>query len=264
MSRTFLWYLRRHPLLYKIRFRLVSKKTSIDKIERFCYNGLKKKTDMPVIYFQLNNMIFNHKKTELTDIEKVKKIAKWLRNHIKGGPRLGKSSENALFKMIKGEGGVCSDFAQIFNNFCVINDLKVKEWGLKISKDNSAVLEGHSFNEVYCKEFQKWILVDVSKSIFFYHVSPKLPLSVMELIDLKKENKEIHYSKFNKNVSIDNQYINDLYLTSTSFPFVITNYSNKTYDYYLNKLGFLPESIIHGLVFLTGNSYAYEFPTYKC
>lgn len=264
MSRTFLWYLRRHPLLYKIRFRLVSKKTSIDKIERFCYNGLNKKTDMPVIYFQLNNMIFTRKKTELTDIEKVKKIAKWLRNHIKGGPGLGKSSENALLKMIKGEGGVCSDFSQIFNNFCVINDLKVKEWGLKISKGNSAVLGGHSFNEVYCKEFQKWIIVDVSKSIFFYHLSPKLPLSVMELIDLKKQNKEIYYSNFNKNFALDNENINDLYLISNSSPFVITNYSNKTYDYYLNKLGFLPESIIHGIVFLSGNSYAYEFPTYKC
>jgi hypothetical protein len=263
MGRTFLWYLRRHPLLYKIRFRLVSKNTSIHQIESFCYNGLNQKKDIPSIYFQLNKMILAKKKTEVSDIQKTLKIAKWLRNNIKGGPGLGKSSENALRKMIKGEGGVCSDFAQIFNNFCVINDLKVKEWGLKICNNNSNILSGHSFNEVYCKEFQKWIIIDVSKSIYFYHISPKLPLSVLEMIHLKKENKEINFCEFNKNSKVDKQYINDLYLIKNSSPFVVTNYRNKTYDYYLDKLGFLPESIIHGLVYLTGNSYAYEFPKYN-
>jgi hypothetical protein len=263
MSRTLLWYLRRHPLLYKIRFRLISKNVTSDRADSFCYNGLNKKKDIPAIYFQLNNMILAKKKAQLSDIEKVKKIAKWLRNNIKGGPGLGKSSENSLRRMIKGEGGVCSDFAQVFNNFCVINDLKVKEWGLKINTGKPSLLGGHSFNEVYCKEFQKWVIIDVSKSIFFYHISPKLPLSVFELINLKKENKEIYYSKFNKNFTIDNQNINDLYFISNSSPFVITNYRNKTYDYYLDKLGFLPESIIHGLVYLTGNSYAYEFPKYN-
>ena len=265
MNRSLNWYFRRHPLLYKIRFRLVSKNSSADHIESFTYNSINKKSDVPNIYFELNNLIFAKVKKELSDVEKAKKIAVWLRNHVKGGPGLGNSSETALRKMINGEGGVCSDLAQVFNNFCVINDLKVKEWGLKIITEDSKITGGHSFNEVYSKEFHKWILIDVAKSVFFYNSNPDIPLSVFDLINLKKENHEICFSKFNKKTATDDtEIINDLYLISGSFPFVITNYSNKTYDYYLDKMEFLPESIIHGLLFMAGKSYVYEFPTYKC
>lgn len=95
---------------------------------------------------------------------------------------------------------------------------------------------------------------------FFYHTSSKIPLSVFELIQLKKENKEIHYFEFNKKINVDKQYIEDLYFIPNSFPFLITNYSNKTYDYFLDKLSFLPESIVHGLIYPFGKSYAFEFP----
>lgn len=263
MNRSLNWYFRRHPLLYKIRFRLVSKNSSANHIESFTYNNINKKSDMPNIYFELNNLIFAKVKKDLSDVEKAQKIAVWLRNHVKGGPGLGNSSETALRKMINGEGGVCSDFSQVFNNFCVINDLKVKEWGLKILTKDPKITGGHSFNEVYSKEFQKWIIIDVAKSILFYNSNPSIPLSVFDLIHLKKENHEIGFSKFNKKITVDPKRINDLYLFSDSFPFVITNYSNKTYDYYLDKLEFLPESIIHGLLFLAGKSYAFEFPTYN-
>ena len=56
MSRALLWYLRRHPLLFKIRFRLISKNVSSDRADRFCYNVLNKKEDIPDIYYQLNQM----------------------------------------------------------------------------------------------------------------------------------------------------------------------------------------------------------------
>lgn len=261
MSKPLLWYFRRHSLLFKIRFRMVSKRSSVDRIENFCYNTINPKYDIPPIYFQLNRMILTQPKVELSDLEKAKKIAKWLRNHIKGGPGLGKSSNIALRKMIRGEGGVCSDLSQAYNNFCVINDLKVKEWGLKIITKDQTIRGGHSFNEIYSREFQKWVLIDVSKSILFYHTNSKIPLSVVELIQLKKENKELHYFEFNKKIIVDKQYIEDLYLMPNSFPFLITNYSNKTYDYFLDKFSFFPESIIHGLIFLSGKSYVFEFPT---
>lgn len=260
MSKSLKWYLRRHSLLYKIRFKLVSKNSSFACFEDICYNSINPKDDIPAIYFELNQSIFPASDANLTDLKKGKKIAKWLRNNIKGGPGLGKSSESALRKMINGEGGVCSDFSQVYNNFCVINDLKVKEWGLKIVTDNPHTLGGHSFNEIYSKEFQKWVIIDVAKSIFFYHNDPTLPLSVCELIALKKEKKEINYSKFNKEIDADPKRIYELYLISNSFPFLITNYCNKTYDYFLKKLGFLPESLIHGIIYLTGNSYSFEFP----
>lgn len=261
MGKTLYWYLRRHPLLYKIRYRLVSKRVSAAKIENFCYNTINKKKDIPSLYFDLNQSIFGKNYKNRTDIKKAKKIAKWLTNNIKGGPGLGKSSQNALIKMLQGEGGVCSDLAQVFNNFCVINDLKVKEWGLKIETKDSTLRGGHSFNEVYSNELGKWIIIDVSKSVLFYQTNRKLPLSVIEMIDLKADNQEIHFTNFNKKKQLDKNRVRDLYFNSNSCPFLITHYCNKTYDTFLDTFGFLPESIIHGLVYLTGQSYVYEFPT---
>ena len=260
MGKSLNWYLRRHPLLYKIRFRLVSRNSSLDSIESFCYNDINKKENLPKIYFNINNSIFPEEDIQLSDIEKGYKIAIWLRNNIKGGPGLGKSSGIALKKMINSEGGVCSDFSQIFNNFCVINDLKVKEWGVKILSDNQETMGGHSFNEFYSKELQKWILIDVAKSVTFYHTNEKTPLSTLEFLDLKKENKKINFSNFNDNITSYEKEITDIYLIPFSYPFLITNYCNKTYDSFLNTLDFFPESIIHGLLILAGKSYTFEFP----
>lgn len=255
-------YIRRHPLLYNIRFRLVSKAVPSDRVESFYYNRLNQKTDIPLIYYELNNLIFSNENTGLNDIQKAEKIAIWLRNTIKGGPGLGHSSEKTIKKMIRGEGGVCSDFSQVFNNFCVINDLKVKEWGLKILTDDINIRGGHAFNEFYSKELEKWIFMDVSKCIYFYQRGSDMPLSVMEIFNFKKENKEIYYVQFNKEFAIDHKNIHDLYLDSEAYPFLITNYCNKTYDFFLDRLGFLPQAVIHGILILSGKSYVFEFPTH--
>lgn len=260
MSKSLNWYLRRHPALYKIRFRLVSKNSSIAAIEKFCYNDINKKTNIPNIYYELNNSIFLEKNIEFNDVEKVNKIAIWIRNNVKGGPGLGKSSERTLLKMMNGEGGVCSDISQVFNNFCVINDIKVKEWGIKNVSNNSKTRGGHSFNEVYSNDLQKWIMIDVAKSIYFYHDTSNIPISALEMMRLKKKNKEVYFRSYNPQNQIDEKHINNIYLTSNSFPFLITNYCNKTYDLFLENLDFFPESIIHGILVLIGKSYVFEFP----
>lgn len=260
MSKSLKWYFRRHPLLYNIRFKLVSKTSSFARTEDICYNTINSKNDIPIVYFELNQSIFTENNEELTDLKKAQKIAKWLKNNIKGGTGLGKSSDSTVRSMINGEGGVCSDFAQVYNNFCVINDLKVKEWGLKILTNNPNTLGGHSFNEIYSKELGKWIIIDVAKCICFYHSDSSLPLSVCDLIKLKNQNEEIKYLKFNNEIPSDPTRIRELYLVAHSFPFLITNYCNKTCDYFLERLDFLPISMIHGILFITGNSYAFEFP----
>lgn len=260
MSKPLNWYLKRHPLLYKIRFRLVSKKVSLKTIESFCYNDLNEKGNIPKLFFEINNIIFRGESKELSDFEKAKKISIWLRNNIKGGPGLGKSSTTALIKMMNGEGGVCSDFSQVFSNFCVINDIKVKEWGLKNISKNSQISGGHSFNEIYCTEFQKWILIDSAKLILLSNSNISMPLSTLEYIQLKKENKEIITVSLSKNEATIDANTNEIYLCSNSSPFVITNYDNKTYDYFLDKLDFFPVSIIHGILILLGKSYVFAFP----
>ena len=117
MGKTLNWYLRRHPLLYKIRYQLVSKTVSLETIENFCYNDLNQKTNIPPLFSEINHLIFSNEAKDLSDFEKAEKIAIWLKKNVKGGPGLGKSSAVALQKMINGEGGVCSDFSQIYSNF---------------------------------------------------------------------------------------------------------------------------------------------------
>lgn len=260
MSKTLNWYLKRHPLLYKIRFRLVSKKVSINAIKDFCYNDINPKKSIPTLFFEINDLIFSGESKELNDFDKAKTIALWLKNNIKGGPGLGKSSTTALTKMINGEGGVCSDFSQIFSNFCVINDLKVKEWGLKSLSNDFRISGGHSFNEVYCSELQKWIMIDTAKSILLYQPNQDIPLSAIEYIQLKNEKKEIIIASVATNEEVLDTNANDIYLNSNSSPFVITNYHNKTFDYLLDKLDFFPVSIIHGIIILIGKGYRFEFP----
>ena len=260
MGKTLNWYLRRHPLLYKIRYQLVSKTVSLETIENFCYNDLNQKTNIPPLFSEINHLIFSNETKDLSDFEKAEKIAIWLKKNVKGGPGLGKSSAVALQKMINGEGGVCSDFSQIYSNFCVINDIKVKEWGLKNLSNDSSVSGGHPFNEVYCKELQKWIMIDVAKSIIFYNGTKDAPLSTLEFIAFKKQKKEINIACIQANGSFDDGNAKKIFLFSKSLPFVITNYNNKIYDYFLEKLDFFPEPVIHGLLILIGKSYAFGFP----
>lgn len=259
MSKPLNWYLKRHPLLYKIRFRLVSKNVSLNAINNFSYNDINKKNNIPKLFYETNDLIFNEISEKLSDFEKAKTIAIWLKNNIKGGPGLGKSSATALHKMIKGEGGVCSDFSQIFSNFCVINNIKVKEWGLKSLSTDPKVSGGHSFNEVYCPEFQKWIMIDVAKSCLFYQSELDIPLSTLEYMQLKKEKKQIDIRPLNGLDTTDNNILN-IFILSNSMPFIITNYDNKTVDYFLEKLDFFPVSIIHGILILLGKGYRFEFP----
>jgi hypothetical protein len=232
----------------------------MNAIENFCYNDINKKNNISPLFFEINNLIFNEKNKELKDFEKATTIAIWLKNNIKGGAGLGKSSTTALQKMMKGEGGVCSDFSQIYSNFCVINDIKVKEWGMKSLSNDPAVSGGHSFNEIYCKEFQKWIMIDVAKSIYLYHKNKEIPLSTLEYIHLKNEKKEIAVASIYANGSVINNNVNNIFLLSNSLPFVITNYNNKTIDYFLDKLDFFPVSIVHGILILFGKGYSFEFP----
>jgi len=261
MSKPLNWYFRRHPLLYKIRYQLVSKTVSQENIKNFCYNDSNQKNQIPPLFFEINKLIFVENTKEAPVFEKAKTIAIWLKNNIKGGPGLGKSSSTALRKMMDGEGGVCSDFSQIYNNFCVVNDIKVREWGMKNLSTDRSVSGGHSYNEVYCDELQKWIMIDVAKSIVFYSLDPAIPLSSMDYIRLKKENKTINILNINENAPLDLENVKKIYLSSISLPFLISNYNNKTIDKYLEKLDFFPVSIIHGILMLTGQGYTFGFPS---
>src|SRR5690606_729262 len=145
------------------------------------------------------------------------------------------------------------------NNFCVINDIQVREWGTTSAPFNR-VNGGHSFNEVYITEFQKWVLVDASLGMLFYN-EQEIPLSVVEVYQLIRSGQDITYHSFLVDKIIEEVQVNKNYLNTEVTPFLICDYKNKTYDRYL-KMGrpYVPVFMIHFWVYLTGKSYHYKFP----
>jgi len=73
MSKSLKWYFRRHSLLYRIRFKLVSKKSPFACIEDICYNSSNPKNDILFIYFEINQHIFTEIDEVLPDQKKAKK-----------------------------------------------------------------------------------------------------------------------------------------------------------------------------------------------
>ena len=137
-----LWTLKRHPFLYLARFRLLSKNSNLNEIKGITYNFVNNKEDIPKHFEEINSIIFEDGKPD-SDLDLVKKLCSWLQNNIKGGKGLSYPSEEALKIMLAGKGGVCSDMVQVFNNFCVINDIKVREWGVTRAPFNKAVSYTH-------------------------------------------------------------------------------------------------------------------------
>ena len=251
------WFFKRHPFLYVARFKLLSRNSSVDEINSQNYNKTNQKKDIPDYFNSVNDTIFNGNQFT-SPFENVKHLSVWLQNNIKGGPGLSEASDDALRIMLSGKGGVCSDMAQIFNNFCVINDIKVREWGnTRAPFDRS--YGGHSFNEVFVEKLNKWVLIDVSSSLVFYHNEQLL--SVIELYDLVRNKEKVSFKTFNANKNLDEKNIERNYLNPNIIPFLICNYSNKFYDSCLKFFRpYIPVFLVHFIIFVLGKSYHYKFP----
>jgi len=251
------WVFKRHPFLYIARFKLLSKNSNITEVDKFSYNQINSKIDIPDYFNEINDIILKdvHPKT---DLDLIKHLSSWLQNNIKGGPGLSEPSDAALKTMLSGRGGVCSDMAQVFNNFCVINDLQVREWGnTRAPFDKN--YGGHSYNEVYSKELKKWILIDVYSCILFYHNDS--PLSVIDLYELIRNGEKVDFKAFNFKKAVNEKNITKNYLNPDTVPFLICNYSNKTYDKVLRRFRpRVPVFIVHFALFALGKSYHYRFP----
>jgi hypothetical protein len=255
----FSWLLKRHPFLYVARFKLLSKNTNKGDVDNHYYNQINKIKDIPQYYSEINNLIFINGRPE-SDFEFIKQLSIWLQNNIKGGPGLSEPSELALRIMLNGKGGVCSDMAQVFNNFCVINSIKVREWGNTRAPFDKEY-GGHSFNEVFSNTLNKWVLIDVYHGVFFYFEDDDVPLSVLELYDGFPNKRDLCFKSFNTVKGSNDMNISNNYLHPDTIPFLICNYSNKTYDSYLKRTRpHVPVFVTHFILYLFGKSYKYSFP----
>ncbi|WP_452227737.1 transglutaminase domain-containing protein [Lacinutrix sp. MEBiC02404] len=252
------WFFKRHHFLYTTRFKLLSKNSSAEDLEGCSYNASNPESDIPSVFKEINAIVFKDNMPS-TDFEVVKQLSVWLQNNIKGGPGLSEASDAALKIMLAGKGGVCSDMAQIFNNFCVINGVKVREWGTTRAPFNKE-FGGHSFNEIFSTEHDKWILIDVYNSSLFFH-NNEIPLSVIELFELVRANKQLSFHTFNVLKPTDEANITKNYLDADTIPFLICNYSNKTYDSSLRLFRpHIPVFVIHFGLYVLQKSYYYRFP----
>lgn len=253
------WIVKRHPFLYLTRFRLLSKNAPVEALEKLSYNRVNGQDDIPCYFKEINSLIFQSG-TPRADFELVVQLSVWLFEHIKGGPGLSAASNTALKIMLAGQGGVCSDIAQVFNNFCVLNNIEVREWGTTRAPFDKG-FGGHSFNEVYSKELNKWLLIDVYSCLVFYGAKQDRPLSVTELYRCLWQGEKVMCKSFNSKKIVDEQTVYRNFLHPDTIPFLIYNYSNKTYDYYLERFRpYLPVFVIHFWLYLRKKSYYYLFP----
>lgn len=250
------YYLKRHPLLYFVRYILLSKNSKEKNIDAIgCFNDYNAIKDVPKIYFTVNDEI--NADQSLDEFERALVIAKFLRKRIGGGAGIGLSSEKTLEKMLNEGEGVCSDFAQIFNTFCLINNIRVKEWGCVECFYKSKF--GHSFNEIYSSKLQQWIAIDIHKGILFRDVKNNGYFSVVGLFqDLRKGHTlEVeHYSEY---TSPDPERIRMVYSGKT-LPFLINNTENSAIDYYYNKFhNALPSVMINTLLIVLRKNHTFIF-----
>lgn len=251
------WMLKRHPLLYYSRYILLSKNfrgKDIDSVG--CYNDINSKEDVPQLYFEVNSQI--PFEPGIDAFEKAIAIATYLRTHIVGGPGLSLSSEKTLRAMIDGKGGVCNDFSQIFNNFCVINDIKVKEWNCVHSFFTTEY--GHTFNEIFHPERNKWVTIDVHQAFYMTAPDNDMPLSTLEIFKRLRNDEHNTFRFFipgHEPKSLDR--LNKIY-AKTTIPFLTVNYRNHVVDQYLDKFtGKYPVFVITTIMILLRKSFGFLF-----
>lgn len=248
---------KRHPLLYYSRYILLSKNyTGNDAENAGCYNDINDINDIPQLYFDVNAKI--PLTPEMDEFDKALAIATYLRTSIKGGPGLSLSSEKTLQSMIDGKGGVCNDFTQVFNNFCVINHIKVKEWNCV--DRFYATLFGHNFNEIYSSRLQKWIAIDVHQSFYFLPEEGDIPLSTIETFSRLRDGKRNRFHFFVPGFEPKSmERLQNIY-AKTAIPFLTVNYKNRIIDQYLDQFtGKFPMFIITSMMILMRKNFYFLF-----
>lgn len=240
-------FFNRLPIAYYIRFALLSENAEIGSSRDLaCFNNCNSISSVPQLFFEVNEKIKVN--SAAGEYDKAIQIATYLRLHFKGGRGLGLSSRKTLEKMIAEEGGVCSDFSQIFNYFCLINDIKVREWGCidKIYKPKY----GHTFSEIYSSGKQKWIAIDVHKGIVFTDKDDNL-LSAIELFSTLRAGESVEFLHYSEYTSPDLVRTPKVYAANT-IPFLVCNDRNEEAEQYFEKYQETLTPILINILILLG------------
>lgn len=249
--------LRRAPIFFPIRFWLVLTKPSKQLLEEENYNSYNRKEDIPQAFYTENEKM--QVKGETT-FDRAVYIAQHLKGNYPGGTKnLGYSSVNTLHTLQTKPEGTCGDYSQVYILFCILNDIKVREWGVHDKVYKNTV--GHVFNEVYLPEQNQWMCIDLHFAIYFRDKTTQRVLSIPDIISMtadgNKDNIEIVHILPVKDSDEGRAYIKSIYFGRTYLFFLLTQYHNKKMDDMLNRFKKLPIPLVHLLLIFRGHYYKY-------
>jgi hypothetical protein len=235
---------------------MITREPKFSKFKEENYNAYNKKEDIHSIFYEDNPLTENEQK--LSTLVKVIKIAEHFNTFFKRGPGLGYSSKDSYVTMRYKKGGVCSDYAQVFINFCIINDIKVREWGIGVP----GTAGGHSINEFYSEELGKWILIDIHNCVFVMNKSSKELYSVKQLVDyisgFNADNLILEDMVDNRKGS-SKEYLAKYFFNDKNLFFLITNYKVSKMDSLLAFQKRIPLVFIHTLLIVLRRYFNYMF-----
>lgn len=254
------YVLKRHPIFYLARFWLIIKKPDVgDFAEEHCnqYINPKKipiefKEELQKIDFAVGETIF----------DMARKMILYMSENFGKGEGLGYPTAEMLAVLKSQSLGVCSDYAVIFTALCLAKNIKVREWGLVDTLDYKAMGKtlGHSFNEVYCEEWNKWVMFDPYYGIYFENRTTGVPLGATELIDLQhtdsKAVRQLLFLRINWPTETSKRKIKRLYYQSNVF-FLLKHYNVFTQDKILGWHKFFPIPLLHLLLIILNKYYKY-------
>jgi len=248
--------LKRHPFIMRARWFMVTREPRFSKFREENYNSYNKKEDIHSIFHEDNPLTESEQK--LSTLVKVIKIAEHFNTFFKRGPGLGYSSKDSYITMRYKKGGVCSDYAQVFINFCIINDIKVREWGIGVPGQAG----GHSINEFYAEELGKWILIDIHNCVFVMNKSSKELLSVKQLVDyisgFNADNLTLE-DMVDKRKGSSKEYLAKYFFNDKNLFFLITNYKVSKMDSLLAFQNHIPLVVIHTMLIVLRRYFNYMF-----
>ena len=248
-------FVTRHPILYYVRFMLLSRNLGNESIESVGrYDLTNCVDDIPQIFRDYNQTLgFTDSDTTL---DKVRKIGCFIQKNAAPGPAISLSSSRTLEYILAGKGGVCNDFSMVFNVFCLLNGIPSKEWNCVEKFYN--VHYGHTFNEIYCKELKKWVAIDIGKMLYFTDVDTEKPLSAIQLFTGLRAGKELNYTCISDNCELNTERLTSVF-SNTAIPYITSNYKAVQTDYYLEKFRVLPLFLIGAIIVLLRKNYSFVF-----
>jgi hypothetical protein len=113
---------------------------------------------------------------DMSDHDKARLLASHMVRNRNAQRPIQSDSINAYRRIIEEGDGYCADYSQVFTGLALAAKLPVREWGLAWNGFGF----GHTFNEVFERELDKWVFIDSFYSMYAVDADTGVPLSVLE------------------------------------------------------------------------------------